>query len=659
MATIRLCLFTLGVLVALGACSPFSPSPTESGGALPETTPTATAESAVVSPDSTPTAAPAQPLLRRVAAWGAGAPEALVLSPDGAALYVATPQSVQRHDPRNLSQILWRKSLTETPTALALSPDGGTLALASGSSLTFLATDDGALRVIFGGYSYSTPIADVAYAPDGALIAMARESGTLALIEPEYSAIVRELRPDAGALPEPSGPLTSVAFAPDGKTLVTGDQNGNVVVWSVAEGRMLAHGNTGMRVVADVAYSPDGALIAAASEGWKTEPGSVWLFNAVSGAVAGRLTIDEEERWLASVKRVGFAADGSALVAGTDDGAVVRWSLPDGVVVTEIAAHRATITALALAPEGDLFTAGHDGKLRRWDATGAPLMALDGMPSIASVVIGQETVASGGVDGTLAFWTVNGELRNQVQAHTGPITALALSPDGQFLASAGADGVIRLWTWPAGAPAGEWSDHEGPVLGMAFAPDGRTLASSGWDGTVRLWALPDGAPVATLTVIEADGLGATNVPDVAFTDQGRSVAAASYAGTVRRYAVPEGTPLPALEVDGAGWLIDLVSLPDNRLLAVDDAGAVWIWHADGRLAGRQEVMAGHKDALAVLDANRLIALWKGLSLWRLDGDGLAFIQAMGSAGGHVAAAADGRLVVVGSPRGSIEVWRVE
>jgi len=61
----------------------------------------------------------------------------------------------------------------------------------------------------------------------------------------------------------------------------------------------------------------------------------------------------------------------------------------------------------------------------------------------------------------------------------------------------------------------------------------------------------------------------------------------------------------------------------------------------------------------VLDTNRLIASWKGLSLWRLDGDGLAFIQAMGSAGGHVAAAADGRLVVVGSPRGSIEVWRVE
>ncbi|MGQ9928300.1 MAG: WD40 repeat domain-containing protein [Chloroflexaceae bacterium] len=501
-------------------------------------------------------------------------------------------------------------------------------------------------------------IADVAYAPDGALIALALESGTLALIEPEYGKTVRELRPQADDLLEPSAPLTSVAFAPGGQALVTGDQNGNVVVWSVAEGQMLAHENTGMRVVADVAYSPDGALIAAASEGWKTEPGSVWLFNAVSGE-SGRLTIDDEERWLGSVKRVGFAADGSSLVAATADGAVVRWSLPDGVILTETVAHRAMITALALAPEGDLFTAGYDGALRRWDAAGGLRMAFDGMPSLTSVVIDQQIVASGGADGSLTFWTVNGEQRSRVQAHTGPITALALSPDGRFLASAGADGLIRLWTWPAGAPGGEWSDHEGPVLGMAFAPDGRTLASSGWDGTVRLWGWPDGAPLATLTVIETDGLGATNVPDVTFTDQGRSVAAASYAGTIQRYALPEGTPGAALESDGANWLIDLVSLPDNRLLAVDDAGTVWIWHADGRLAARQDAMAEHRGALAVLDANRLIASWKGLNLWRLDGDGLTFIETEGSAGGYVAATADGRLVVVGSPRGSIEVWRVE
>lgn len=633
MAAIRLCLL-LGMLLALGACNPPGASPTAV--ALPEITPTAAASGH----------------FQRVAAWGAGAPEAMVLSADGATLYLATAQSVQRRDARNL----WRRELTETPTSLALSPDGETLALASNSSLTVLATGDGALRKLF---PSSAPIADVAYAPDGALIALALESGTLALIQPENGSATREMRPDAGDLLAPPGPLTSVVFAPDGKTLVSGDQNGNVVVWSAVEGRMLAQGNAAMRVVADVAYSPDGALVAAASEGWTAEPGSVWLFDAATGAMVERLTIDEETRWLAPVKRVLFAADGSAVVAGTSDGAVVRWSWPEGAVVNEIAAHRATVTALALASEGDLFTAGHDGALRRWDAAGALRATLDGMPPVTAVAIDQGSIASGGADGTLTFWTESGERRGQVDAHTGAVNALALRPDGQLLASAGDDGMIRLWTWPAGAPGGQWPAHEGPVLSIAFAPDGSALASSGADGTARLWALPDGAPIATLTVIEADGLNATTVPDVAFTDQGRSLVAASGAGTLRRFTVPEGTPLPALETGENNWLMDLVSLPDNRLLATDNTGALWLWHADGRLAGRQGAMPGRSGALAVLDERRLIASSTGLSLWRLDDDGLALIEAVASVGGCVAAAADGQAVVVGSPRGSIEVWRVE
>lgn len=90
-----------------------------------------------------------------------------------------------------------------------------------------LATGDGVLRKLF---PYSAPIADVAYAPDGALIALALESGTLALIQPENGSTTREMCPEAGDLLAPPGPLTGVAFAPDGRTLVTGDQNGNVVV---------------------------------------------------------------------------------------------------------------------------------------------------------------------------------------------------------------------------------------------------------------------------------------------------------------------------------------------------------------------------------------------------------------------------------------------
>src|SRR5688572_30795874 len=78
-----------------------------------------------------------------------------------------------------------------------------------------------------------------------------------------------------------------------------------------------------------------------------------------------------------------------------------------------------------------------------------------------------------------------------LEGHEGTVNALAFAPDGETLASAGKDGVVRLWQPPIGRS--ELGVLESPVLCLAFSADGRKLAAGGQDCSARVWDLDNGS----------------------------------------------------------------------------------------------------------------------------------------------------------------------
>jgi WD40 repeat protein len=89
------------------------------------------------------------------------------------------------------------------------------------------------------------------------------------------------------------------------------------------------------------------------------------------------------------------------------------------------------------------------------------------------------------------LWTVGGRPVRVLDGHKGSVWSLSFAGDGKTLATAGADGTVRLWELATGRERARLTGHRGGVLAVAFAPDGDTLATGGIDGRALLWKLSE------------------------------------------------------------------------------------------------------------------------------------------------------------------------
>jgi len=157
----------------------------------------------------------------------------------------------------------------------------------------------------------------------------------------------------------------------------------------------------------------------------------------------------------------------------------------------------------------------------------------------------------------------------QGKLHDAPVAGLVVSADGQLFASAGWDGLVKVWMYPAEENARRFEGHKGNVNAVAFMPDGMTLVSGGYDASVRLWPLAGGTPIAVTLpspvssrVVTRAGMIAAGSADgsvVFINAKGEVIAnvAATETPVTSLAASPDGLTLAAGSPRGAVAIIDV------------------------------------------------------------------------------------------------------
>ena len=300
-------------------------------------------------------------------------------------------------------------------------------------------------------------------------------------------------------------PITALAFSPDGLRVAASGYH-EVNLWTSADSSLGRRMPGLSERLYEIAYSPDGKWIATASG----DPGQfgaakLWIAEPDGGGKAVRDLVESSD----SVFAVAFSPDSKLVAAAGADRAIRIFEVETGKLVSTIEDHADWVLDIAFSPDSKrLASASRDKTAKVFDV--AKKESLVTFPGHAESVYavsftpdGKGVVSAGG-DNQIRFWNPDedGKQTGNIGGFGGAIFRIAYTPDGKRLVACSADKTVRIFEGIAQKFA--LSGHTDWVYAVAISRDGNTIASGSWDGEVRLWNAADGKPIKT--ILAAPGL---------------------------------------------------------------------------------------------------------------------------------------------------------
>ena len=382
------------------------------------------------------------------------------------------------------------------------------------------------------------------------------------------------------ALSGHTSPVTTLAVTPNGKYIVSGSQNGMIGIWDTAT-------RTGVAMFKGRA-APVSALV-------------VDNRCIVTGGVDGTITswdlasqaeILTIQGHLAEVSALAISADGQKLVSASFDTTLAIWDLIRGVRLHTLAHHTESVTAMLLTADGrHAISASWDTTLRVWDLENEEAIPTGHAWPINALALSADgrQALSHSVNGMCAIWdvassaelsTTPGWVRNNAIA-----TFLA---DGSRLVVALSSGGLAVCDTGDGTQTMILAGNGQPVSTLAATRDGRFVAAGLPDGTVEVWNLSTGE------LIWSGSMKGGTVTALALTDE---YVFASFHdgknGSLAAWEMKSALQVAARKVYGRRVTALAAAHDGQRMVSGSDDGTIEVWDLTSkdplhRLDGHQD-----------------------------------------------------------------------